>query len=103
MNLLDGISLSLFLGQQAGCSPDTDQQTNSEEPVRPHSAKLPCLTLGSLPTLVLDDRKAVAEHHCCTEREGHLLDEKVEIDELFHWPDASDSSGKSVVRYAQRR
>ena len=90
-----------MLDQQARRSPCGDQSADSQEPVRPYSAELAGLALGGFPSLVLDDREGVSQHHCSAEGKGHLLDEKVEIDELFHCPDASESSRKSVVGYAQ--
>jgi hypothetical protein len=82
-----------LLGQQTRRAPDSDQEADPEEPVRPHGAEFTGLALGGFSSLVLNDGEGVAEHHCRTECEGHLLDEEIEIDELFHCRDASDSIG----------
>jgi hypothetical protein len=89
------------LGQQAHGAPGGDQSADSQEPVCPYGSELAGLALRSSPSLVLDDREQVSQHHCSAECKGHLLDKKVEVDELFHCRDASDSSGKSMVGYAQ--
>jgi hypothetical protein len=89
------------LGQQTHCPPGGDQSADSQEPVCPYGTEFTGLALRGFPAPVLDDREQVSQHHCSAECKGHLLDEKVEVDELFHCRDANDSSGKSVVGYAQ--
>lgn len=73
-----------MLDQQARRSPCADQSADSQEPVCPYRAELTGLSLWSFPPLVLDDREQISQHHCSAECKSHLLDEKVEVDELFH-------------------
>lgn len=90
-----------MLDQQACRPPGGDQSADSQEPVRPYSPELAGLAFGGFSSPVLDDRERVSQHHCSAEGKGHLLDEKIEVDELLHCRDASDNSRKSVDGYAQ--
>ena len=70
--------------QETDGTPDCNQQTNSQEPVRAYGPEIAGFSLGRPAPPVLDDCVAIADDHCQAERKGDLLDQETEVQELFH-------------------
>ena len=81
-------------GEDADCTPDRDEDANTQKPVRTTGSELARLTLGCDAAPVLDDRIDIADHHGEAERQCDLLDEDIEVKDLFH-----GSDGTSVWAY----
>ena len=75
--------------KKAGCTPDSNHESGTEEPVSPDRTEMPCLALWRHSPFVLDDCEAVAEYHCGAEGQSHLLDKQVEVEELSHQKETS--------------
>ena len=79
----------MVLGEDADRTPDRNEEPNTQQPVRAAWSELAGLALGCDATVVLDDRMDVSDHHGESKRQCDLLDEDVEVKDLFHGPEGT--------------
>ena len=75
-----------MLPRQACGAPGGDEQPDDEEEPRPAGAELPFGALGTLAAPCRDEREPVAEDERRPQREDHLGEQAVEVEDVGHGP-----------------
>ncbi len=83
--------------EETGYSPDTDHQSDAEQPPCSSGMKILFGAIRSSPFLVLEDGESVTEDHGCSDSQDHLCQERVEAENI------SDIHGRTLAMLYQFR